>query len=209
LIAIIDYGMGNLRSVQKAFEAVGAEAIVTSDSNKILSANSVVLPGVGAFKECMVNLENLDLIDTVHKSVKSGKPFLGICLGLQLLFSQAEEFGEVEGLGILSGKVVGFKDAQLKSESGEPLKIPHMGWNRVRVAPGNPLFESVADESYFYFVHSYYVVPQDPTVIATTTNYGIDFASGIHFENVHAFQFHPEKSQRLGLTVLKNFSQLH
>ena len=201
--------MGNLRSVQKAFEAVGAEAIVTSDSNKILSANSVVLPGVGAFKECMVNLENLDLIDTVHKSVKSGKPFLGICLGLQLLFSQAEEFGEVEGLGILSGKVVGFKDAQLKSESGEPLKIPHMGWNRVRVAPGNPLFESVADESYFYFVHSYYVVPQDPTVIATTTNYGIDFASGIHFENVHAFQFHPEKSQRLGLTMLKNFSQLH
>ena len=201
--------MGNLRSVQKAFEAVGAEAIVTSDSNKILSANSVVLPGVGAFKECMVNLENLDLIDTVHKSVKSGKPFLGICLGLQLLFSQAEEFGKVEGLGILSGKVVGFKDAQPKSESGEPLKIPHMGWNRVRVAPGNPLFESVADESYFYFVHSYYVIPQDPAIIATTTSYGIDFASGVHFENVHAFQFHPEKSQRLGLTMLKNFSQLH
>ena len=201
--------MGNLRSVQKGFEAVGAEAIVTSDSSKILSANSVVLPGVGAFKECMANLDNLNLIDTVHKSVNSGKPFLGICLGLQLLFSQAEEFGKVEGLGILSGKVVGFKDAQPKSESGEPLKIPHMGWNRVRVAPGNPLFESVADESYFYFVHSYYVVPQDPTVIATTTNYGIDFASGVHFENVHAFQFHPEKSQRLGLTMLKNFSQLH
>ena len=209
MIAIIDYGMGNLRSVQKGFEAVGAEAIVTSDSSKILSANSVVLPGVGAFKECMANLDNLNLIDTVHKSVNSGKPFLGICLGLQLLFSQAEEFGKVEGLGILSGKVVGFKDAQPKSESGEPLKIPHMGWNRVRVAPGNPLFESVADESYFYFVHSYYVIPQDPAIIATTTSYGIDFASGVHFENVHAFQFHPEKSQRLGLTVLKNFSQLH
>jgi imidazole glycerol-phosphate synthase subunit HisH len=209
LIAIIDYGMGNLRSVQKGFEAVGAEAIVTSDSSKILSANSVVLPGVGAFKECMANLDNLNLIDTVHKSVNSGKPFLGICLGLQLLFSQAEEFGKVEGLGILSGKVVGFKDAQPKSESGEPLKIPHMGWNRVRVAPGNPLFESVADESYFYFVHSYYVIPQDPAIIATTTSYGIDFASGVHFENVHAFQFHPEKSQRLGLTMLKNFSQLH
>ena len=209
MIAIIDYGMGNLRSVQKAFEAVGAEAIVTSDSSKILSANSVVLPGVGAFKECMANLDNLNLIDTVHKSVNSGKPFLGICLGLQLLFSQAEEFGKVEGLGILSGKVVGFKDAQPKSESGEPLKIPHMGWNRVRVAPGNPLFESVADESYFYFVHSYYVIPQDPAIIATTTSYGIDFASGVHFENVHAFQFHPEKSQRLGLTMLKNFSQLH
>ncbi|MBT3366013.1 MAG: imidazole glycerol phosphate synthase subunit HisH [Nitrospina sp.] len=209
MIAIIDYGMGNLRSVQKGFEAVGAEAIVTSDSSKILSANSVVLPGVGAFKECMANLDNLNLIDTVHKSVNSGKPFLGICLGLQLLFSQAEEFGKVEGLGILSGKVVGFKDAQPKSESGEPLKIPHMGWNRVRVAPGNPLFESVADESYFYFVHSYYVIPQDPAIIATTTSYGIDFASGVHFENVHAFQFHPEKSQRLGLTMLKNFSQLH
>ena len=199
--------MGNLRSVQKGFEAVGAEAIVTSDSRKILSAKSVVLPGVGAFKECMANLEKLDLIDTVHQSVKSGKPFLGICLGLQLLFTQAEEFGHVDGLGILPGKVVGFKDA--KPKSGEPLKIPHMGWNRVRVTPGNPLFDSVADESYFYFVHSYYVVPEDPAIIAITTCYGIDFASGIHQENIHSFQFHPEKSQRLGLTMLKNFSRLH
>jgi glutamine amidotransferase len=155
----------------------------------------------------MANLEKLDLIDTVHQSVKSGKPFLGICLGLQLLFTQAEEFGHVDGLGILPGKVVGFKDA--KPKSGEPLKIPHMGWNRVRVTPGNPLFDSVADESYFYFVHSYYVVPEDPAIIATTTCYGIDFASGIHQENIHAFQFHPEKSQRLGLTMLKNFSRLH
>ena len=199
--------MGNLRSVQKGFEAVGAEAIVTSDSRKILSAKSVVLPGVGAFKECMANLEKLDLIDTVHQSVKSVKPFLGICLGLQLLFTQAEEFGHVDGLGILPGKVVGFKDA--KPKSGEPLKIPHMGWNRVRVTPGNPLFDSEAEESYFYFVHSYYVVPEDPAIIATTTCYGIDFASGIHQENIHAFQFHPEKSQRLGLTMLKNFSRLH
>ncbi|HIK57488.1 MAG TPA: imidazole glycerol phosphate synthase subunit HisH [Nitrospinaceae bacterium] len=209
MIAIIDYGMGNLRSVQKGFEAVGAEAIVTSDSRKILSANSVVLPGVGAFKECMVNLEKLGLIDTVHQSVKSGKPFLGICLGLQLLFNHAEEFGYVEGLGILSGKVVGFKDTQPESSSGESLKIPHMGWNRVRVVPGNPLFDSVADESYFYFVHSYYIVPEDPAVVATTTSYGIDFTSGIRHDNVHAFQFHPEKSQRLGLTILKNFSRLH
>lgn len=206
MIAIIDYGMGNLRSVQKGFEAVGAEAIVTSDSSKILSAKSVVLPGVGAFKECMANLEKLDLIDTVHKSVDSGKPFLGICLGLQLLFNQAEEFGHVDGLGILPGKVVGFKNIQ--SDSGEPLKIPHMGWNNVRVAAGNPLFESVADESYFYFVHSYYIVPENPDIVATTTTYGVDFASGIHHENIHAFQFHPEKSQHLGLTVLKNFSRL-
>jgi glutamine amidotransferase len=197
--------MGNLRSVQKGFEAVGAKAIVTSDSNKILSARSVVLPGVGAFKACMDNLDKFDLIDTVKQSVQSGKPFLGICLGLQLLFSQAEEFGSVSGLGILKGKVVGFKDAP---NSGDPLKIPHMGWNNVEVKPSHPLFDSVPNQSYFYFVHSYYVVPEDRATVATTTNYGIEFVSGIHHENIHAFQFHPEKSQQLGLTVLKNFSRL-
>ena len=205
MIAIIDYGMGNLRSVQKGFEAVGAKAIVTSDSKKILSARSVVLPGVGAFKACMDNLEKFDLIDTVKQSVQRGKPFLGICLGLQLLFSQAEEFGSVSGLGILKGKVVGFKDAP---NSGDPLKIPHMGWNNVEVKPSHPLFDSVPNQSYFYFVHSYYVVPEDRATVATTTNYGIEFVSGIHHENIHAFQFHPEKSQQLGLTVLKNFSRL-
>ena len=205
MIAIIDYGMGNLRSVQKGFEAVGAKAIVTSDSKKILSARSVVLPGVGAFKACMDNLEKFNLIDTVKQSVQSGKPFLGICLGLQLLFSQAEEFGSVSGLGILKGKVVGFKDAP---NSGDPLKIPHMGWNNVEVKPSHPLFDSVPNQSYFYFVHSYYVVPEDRTTVATITNYGIEFVSGIHHENIHAFQFHPEKSQQLGLTVLKNFSRL-
>jgi imidazole glycerol-phosphate synthase subunit HisH len=197
--------MGNLRSVQKGFEAVGAKAIVTSDSNKILSARSVVLPGVGAFKACMDNLEKFDLIDTVKQSVQSGKPFLGICLGLQLLFSQAEEFGSVSGLGILKGKVVGFKDAP---NSGDPLKIPHMGWNNVKVKPSHPLFDSVPNQSYFYFVHSYYVVPEDRATVATTTNYGIEFVSGIHHENIHALQFHPEKSQQLGLAVLNNFSRL-
>ena len=197
--------MGNLRSVQKGFEAVGAKAIVTSDSKKILSARSVVLPGVGAFKACMDNLEKFDLIDTVKQSVQSGKPFLGICLGLQLLFSQAEEFGSVSGLGILKGKVVGFKDAP---NSVDPLKIPHMGWNNVEVKPSHPLFDSVPNQSYFYFVHSYYVVPEDRATVATTTNYGIKFVSGVHHENIHAFQFHPEKSQQLGLTVLKNFSRL-
>jgi len=194
--------------VQKGFEAVGAEVIVTSDSQKILSAKSVVLPGVGAFKDCMTNLDKLGLIDTVYQSVKSGKPFLGICLGLQLLFNQSEEFGKVNGLGILPGKVVGFKDAQPKSDSDEPLKIPHMGWNTVKVVPGNPLFESVSDESYFYFVHSYYIVPENSKIIATTTCYGIEFTSGVHHENIHALQFHPEKSQRLGLAILKNFSNL-
>ena len=208
MIAIIDYGMGNLRSVQKGFEAVGADAIITSDSQKILSAKSVVLPGVGAFKACMDNLEQFGLIDTVKKTIKSGKPFLGICLGLQLLFSQAEEFGSVSGLDIIKGRVVGFKDAKLKSEAGEPLKIPHMGWNNVEVKLSHPLFDSVPDRSYFYFVHSYYVVPEDKTTVATTTNYGIDFVSGIQHENIHAFQFHPEKSQKLGLAVLRNFSTL-
>jgi imidazole glycerol-phosphate synthase subunit HisH len=191
--------------VQKGFEAVGVEAIVTSDSKKILSARSVVLPGVGAFKACMDNLKKFNLIDTVKRSVQSGKPFLGICLGLQLLFSQAEEFGSVSGLDILKGKVVGFKDAP---NSVDTLKIPHMGWNNVVVKSSHPLFDSVPDQSYFYFVHSYYVVPEDKATVATTTNYGIDFVSGIHHENIHAFQFHPEKSQQLGLTVLKNFSRL-
>ena len=200
--------MGNLRSVQKGFEAVGAEAIITSDSQKILSAKSVVLPGVGAFKACMDNLEQFCLIDTVKKSVQSGKPFLGICLGLQLLFSQAEEFGSVSGLDILKGKVVGFKDRQPKSDGCNPLKIPHMGWNNVEVKPSYPLFDSVPNQSYFYFVHSYYVVPEDEATVATTTNYGVDFVSGIHHENIHAFQFHPEKSQQLGLAVLRNFSKL-
>ncbi|MZH04490.1 MAG: imidazole glycerol phosphate synthase subunit HisH [Nitrospinae bacterium] len=208
MIAIIDYGMGNLRSVQKGFEAVGADAIITSDSQKILSAKSIVLPGVGAFKACMDNLDRFGLIDTVQKSIQSGRPFLGICLGLQLLFSQAEEFGSVSGLDILKGKVVGFKNAKLKSDTGEPLKIPHMGWNNVEVKPSHPLFDSVPNRSYFYFVHSYYVVPEDKTTVATTTNYGIDFVSGVHHENIHAFQFHPEKSQRLGLAVLRNFSRL-
>ena len=208
MIAIIDYGMGNLRSVQKGFEAVGVDAIITSDSQRILSAKSVVLPGVGAFKACMDNLEQLGLIDTVKKTIKSGKPFLGICLGLQLLFSQAEEFGSVSGLDIIKGRVVGFKDAKLKSEAGKPLKIPHMGWNNVETKPSHPLFDSVPDRSYFYFVHSYYVVPEDKTTVATTTNYGIDFVSGIQHENIHAFQFHPEKSQKLGLAVLRNFSTL-
>jgi glutamine amidotransferase len=208
LIAIIDYGMGNLRSVQKGFEAVGSEAIITSDSQKILSAKSVVLPGVGAFKACMDNLEQFSLIDTVKKSIQSGKPFLGICLGLQLLFSQAEEFGLVSGLDILKGKVVGFENERTKSDASNLLKIPHMGWNNVEVKPSYPLFKSIPNRSYFYFVHSYYVVPEDEATVATTTNYGIDFVSGIHHENIHAFQFHPEKSQQLGLAVLRNFSKL-
>jgi len=207
MIAVIDYGMGNLRSVQKALESIGAQAVITSDPATILSADSVVLPGVGAFKTCMDNLRRLNLIDVVHKSVDSGKPFLGICLGLQLLFDESEEFDPVPALGILSGTVKEFPKSLTEGEA--PLKIPHMGWNTVHVAHPNPLFDAVDNDSYFYFVHSYYVEPNDPAVIATTTNYGIEFVSGIHRDNVYAFQFHPEKSQQLGLSLLKNFSLLN
>ncbi len=209
MIAIIDYGMGNLRSVQKGFESVGADAVVTHDKDTILGARSVVLPGVGAFKDCMRNLTQLDLVDVVHRSVQSGKPFLGICLGLQLLFSQSEEFGQVPGLGILPGEVVGFSGRTGGAGRQPGLKIPHMGWNTVQVRGDNPLFQSIPDDSYFYFVHSYYVVPQNPEDVATTTQYGVEFVSSVHHENIHAFQFHPEKSQKLGLALLKNFSQLN
>ncbi|GJL77707.1 MAG: imidazole glycerol phosphate synthase subunit HisH [Nitrospinaceae bacterium] len=208
MIAVIDYGMGNLRSVQKAFEAVGARAVVTRKASEILSASSVVLPGVGAFKDCMDNLKRFDLVDVVHKSIQSGKPFLGICLGLQLLFHQSEEFGQVPGLEVLSGDVVGFT-ARVPGESNDSaLKVPHMGWNTIQIKKNNPLFQSIPDESYFYFVHSYYVVPRQPDDIATTTQYGIEFVSSIHRDNIYAFQFHPEKSQKLGLVILKNFSEL-
>ncbi len=208
MIAVIDYGMGNLRSVQKALEAVGARAVVTRNPKEILSAASVVLPGVGAFKDCMTNLHRFDLVDVVHKSIQSGKPFLGICLGLQLLFHQSEEFGQVPGLEILPGDVVGFSGKIPDSSPDSTLKIPHMGWNTVQVQKTNPLFKSIPDKSYFYFVHSYYVVPKQSDDIATTTQYGIEFVSSIHHENIYAFQFHPEKSQKLGLTLLKNFSEL-
>lgn len=208
MIAVIDYGMGNLRSVQKALEIVGARAVVTRNPADILSASAVVLPGVGAFKDCMANLHQFGLVDVVHKSIQSGKPFLGICLGLQLLFHQSQEFGQVPGLEILPGDVVGFADKMSNKASGSALKIPHMGWNTVQVQKSNPLFKSIPDNSYFYFVHSYFVVPERSEDIATTTDYGIEFVSSVHHENIYAFQFHPEKSQKLGLTLLKNFSEL-
>lgn len=208
MIAVIDYGMGNLRSVAKAFEAVGAPVIVTGEPKEILRADSVVLPGVGAFKDCMRNLESKELDRVVHETVESGKPFLGICLGLQLLFDESVEFGCVRGLGIIPGKVVRFKP-QVPQPGDERLKVPHMGWNTVSIKKRNPLFESAPENPWFYFVHSYYVVPDDPDMIATTTNYGIEFVSGIQHKNIYAFQFHPEKSQKLGLAVLENFAQLN
>ncbi len=203
MIAIIDYGMGNLRSVQKGFERMGHEAVVTREPHTILDARRVVLPGVGAFPDCMRNLEEYGLIDAVLQSIRSGKPFLGICLGLQLLFTESEEFGISRGLDIIKGKVVRFKGPEFKG-----LKIPHMGWNSVSIKRRPPALADVAEGSHFYFVHSFHVVPEDKGVIATTTDYGTEFVSSIWKENIFATQFHPEKSQALGLSILKHFGEM-
>ena len=207
--AVIDYGMGNLRSVQKSLEFVGAKVIVTHDPDLILNANSVVLPGVGAFKDCMANLKKLKLIDSIRKFIDGGKPFLGICLGLQVLFEESEEYGPVAGLGILPGKVVKFPDGSSETKNGRPIKIPHMGWNKVEIKKKGPLFDKVDAAPYFYFVHSYYVVPEDQNMVATVTNYGVEFVSGIQYKNIYAFQFHPEKSQTMGLSLLERFSNIN
>jgi glutamine amidotransferase len=209
VIAVIDYGMGNLRSVQKALEHVGAKVIVTHDPNLIISADSVVLPGVGSFKNCMANLTQLKLVDPIRKFIDGGKPFLGICLGLQVLFEESEEYGPVAGLGILPGKVVKFASASSETKGGPPIKIPHMGWNNIEVKKKVPLFDKLSAEPYFYFVHSYYVVPEDQSMVATVTNYGVEFVSGIQYKNIYAFQFHPEKSQTMGLSLLERFSNLN
>jgi glutamine amidotransferase len=198
MIAIVDYGMGNLRSVSKAFEAVGHEAVVTRDRATIKNASHMVLPGVGAFGDCMANLERFDLVEPIRSAIQSGKPFLGICLGLQLLFTESEEFGLHKGLGIIPGKV-------RKFVLDPALKVPHMGWNQVNIQRACPLFDGIADGSNWYFVHSYFVDPADRTVAATTTTYGIPFVSSIWKENIVACQFHPEKSQSVGLRLIKNF----
>ena len=202
--------MGNLRSVQKALEFVGAKVFVTHDSDLILNADSVVLPGVGSFKDCMSNLKELNLIDPIRKFIDGGKPFLGICLGLQVLFEESEEYGPVAGLGILPGKVVKFSRNISKTKNGQLIKVPHMGWNKIEVKKKEPLFENIdVIAPYFYFVHSYYVVPKDKNMVATVTNYGIEFVSGIQYKNIYAFQFHPEKSQTMGLALLERFSNLN
>ncbi|MGE5172356.1 MAG: imidazole glycerol phosphate synthase subunit HisH [Betaproteobacteria bacterium] len=207
MIAIIDYGMGNLRSVQKGFERMGHEAVVTSDAKMILNASKVVLPGVGAFPDCMRNLREYGLIDAVQKSIDSGKPFLGICLGLQLLFTESEEFGISKGLDIIKGRVIRFKGPVFETQNPklDTLKVPHMGWNSVSIKRRPPALADAPDGSHFYFVHSFYVVPEDKSVIATTTDYGIEFVSSIWKDNIFATQFHPEKSQALGLSILKRF----
>jgi imidazole glycerol-phosphate synthase subunit HisH len=200
MIAIIDYGMGNLRSVEKGVARAGYPTLVTSEPEKILSAEGVVLPGVGAFGACMENLATRGLVETIHAAVESGRPFLGICLGLQLLFEESEEFGPVPGLGILPGRVVRFGGREL-----DGLKIPQMGWNRLRIHRPVAELGGIDDGAYVYFVHSYYVVPADAALIAASTEYGVEFAAAIAWNNVFACQFHPEKSQAVGLRILENF----
>jgi len=196
MIAIVDYGMGNLRSVEKGFLKVGVDAKVVTDSKAVDNADAVVLPGVGAFRNCMKNLEEMSLTEPILRSIQKGKPYLGICLGLQVLFTESEEFGIHKGFDILKGKVVRF---QIN------LKVPHMGWNNAKIQRRPPIFDGIQDEAFFYFVHSYYVVPDDNNIVATTTDYGITFASMVWKENILATQFHPEKSQETGLKILKNF----
>jgi glutamine amidotransferase len=206
MITIIDYGMGNLRSVQKGFEKIGSEASITADPEKILQADRIVLPGVGAFRDCMHNLEQRGFIEPILKVIADGRPFLGICVGMQLLFTDSVEFGLYGGLNVIPGHVLRFPDQMLAA--GEKLKVPQMGWNQLCFKRRPPVFEGVDDGSNVYFVHSYYVKPDNSGVIATTTDYGIDFCSSVWKDNVVATQFHPEKSQKIGLRILKNFAEL-
>ncbi|GFO59074.1 imidazole glycerol phosphate synthase subunit HisH [Geomonas silvestris] len=206
MIAIIDYGMGNLRSVQKGFEKIGFDAVVSADPNILKEAERVVLPGVGAFRDCMRNLEQAGFVEPILKVIQEGKPFLGICVGMQLLFTQSEEFGIYQGLNVIPGNVLRFADGMV--EEGEALKVPHMGWNQLAIKREAPLFGGIADGSNVYFVHSYYVKPEDESVVAASTRYGIDFCAAIWRDNIMATQFHPEKSQDKGLAMLKNFATM-
>ena len=200
-IAIVDYEVGNLRSVQKAFEHLGQPAEVTRDPERIAAAPAVVLPGQGAFGTCMEHLGRLGLVETVRAAAHSGRPFLGICVGMQLLFEGSEESPAVPGLGVFRGRVVRFPRDQA-------LKVPHMGWNQLHLVGRSDLLAGVAEGAYVYFVHSYHAVPEEPEVPVATTTYGVEFVSAVARDNVFAGVFHPEKSQQVGLQLLGNFVRL-
>ncbi len=201
MIAIIDYDAGNLKSVEKAFEYLGEETVITRDRETILKADRVVLPGVGAFGDAMEKLHSYGLVEVVKEAAASGKPFLGICLGLQLLFESSEESPGVEGLGICKGKIVRIPDQ-------EGLKVPHMGWNSLKYDHPGRLYKGIPEDSYVYFVHSYYLEADDPEIVKASTEYAVHIHASVEQGNVFACQFHPEKSSDVGLTILKNFVNL-
>lgn len=201
MIAIIDYDAGNLKSVEKALQYLGEECIVTRDKEELLKADKIILPGVGAFGDAMEKLHKFGLVDVIHKLVKENKPFLGICLGLQLMFESSEEGPGVKGLGLLPGKIVKFPEK-------EGFKIPHMGWNSIDVKEGSRLFKGVSNNSYVYFVHSYYLQAENENDVAATTEYITHVHASVEHDNIFACQFHPEKSGDVGLRILKNFCEL-
>jgi glutamine amidotransferase len=200
MIAIVNYGLGNLHSVQKAVSHVGGSASVTDDSQVILEADKIILPGVGAFADGMEGLQSRRLVPVMREVVASGKPLLGICLGMQLLFDESEEQGQHQGLGFLAGKVVLFQ--------GPGIKVPQIGWNQVRVRKSSNLMNGIQDGDYFYFNHGYYCIPEDAGDVLTTTDYGVCFVSSVERQMIFGVQFHPEKSQKIGLQILKNFVEL-
>ena len=201
MIAIIDYDAGNIKSVEKALQKLGADVIVTKDAEEILRADKVILPGVGAFGDAMHNLKKYGLDQVIQKVVENRTPFLGICLGLQLLFERSEESPGVEGLGILKGEVLRIP------ECGE-LKIPHMGWNSLHLQNGGRLFKGLAEDAYVYFVHSFYLKAEEEAIVKATAEYGVTIHASVEKDNVFACQFHPEKSSDVGLHILKNFVEL-
>jgi glutamine amidotransferase len=206
MINIIDYEMGNLRSVEKAFESLGFAARVSAEPQDILSADKLVLPGVGAFADCVKNLRAGGFVEPLLTHVRSGKPLLGICVGMQMLFDESEEFGRHPGLGLIPGKVVRFPFGMV--EQGERLKVPHMGWNNLLLQRPSPLFKEVENESFVYFVHSYYCQAEQESDIAASCRYGdIEFCASLWRDNIMATQFHPEKSQSVGLKIFKNFGE--
>jgi len=203
MIAILDYGMANLRSVQKAFECVGFTAHIVSTPQQIERADKIVLPGVGAFQDAVATLRQKRFVDPIVRHIELDKPFLGICLGLQMLFDTGYEDGAHQGLGVLRGKCVRF---DVDKTLG--LKVPHMGWNQLQFKAPSPLFNGLPDGCNVYFVHAYHVVPDDPSLVAATTDYGRPFVSSVRRGNLVATQFHPEKSQKMGLKILDNFARI-
>lgn len=201
MIAIIDYDAGNLRSVEKALLSLGEEVLVTRDREELLAADKVILPGVGNFGDAMEKLKAYDLVRVIQELAERGKPFLGICLGLQLLFERSDEAPGVEGLGILKGEILRIPDK-------EGLKVPHIGWNSLHLQNEGRLFRDLPEGSYVYFVHSYYLKAENPQIVKATTEYGVTIDASVEQGNVFACQFHPEKSSRVGLRILENFAKL-